>query len=142
MKNYSLTWNSAVGLPCNFSKGALGSSELKKLHLSNFNFDWIKWKWNVHIFSKKYRPKIEKSVRTKCFFSILHMPMKYQHNLFVNKTFQKVQTVPLRLCFPNWGAVDPCGPRGPLPSAHHICCNSSFVFFYILLHLITFVLPF
>ena len=49
-------------------------------------------------------------------------------------------------CFSNCGAVDPWeppgGPRDPLTNAHHIYCNSSFVIFYILIHLITFVLPF
>ena len=52
----------------------------------------------------------------------------------------------LMQCFPNCGAVDPGeppgGPRDPLTNAHHICCSSSFAIFYILIHLITLVLPF
>ena len=52
----------------------------------------------------------------------------------------------LTQCFPNCGAVDLCGPvggpRDPLESVHHVCCNSSFVIFYILIHLIIFLLPF
>ena len=54
--------------------------------------------------------------------------------------------LPLEQGFPNCGAVDPCGPPGgsrdPLTSAHHAYCNSSFVIFYILIHLIIFLLPF
>ena len=49
-------------------------------------------------------------------------------------------------CFPNCGAVDPCGlpggPRDPLTSAHHVYCNGSLVIFYILIHLIIILLPF
>ena len=49
--------------------------------------------------NNKKQAENKKVVGTKCYlFSILHMPMKFQHNRFVNKinkSFQKVETVPL-----------------------------------------------
>ena len=69
-------------------------------------------------------------------------PMCIACSLFI----RWINSVPLVQCFPNCGAVDPCVPPGglrdPLTSAHHVCCNSSFVILDILIHLITFVLPF
>ena len=59
---------------------------------------------------------------------------------------QYSDSVHLVQCFPNCGAVGPCGqlggPRDPLTSAHHVCCNISFVILYILIHLIILLLQF